>query len=30
MNHNEQLLRKAALYAAILLAAVFAVVLWKG
>ena len=30
MNHNEQLLRKAALYGMILLAAVFAAILWKG
>jgi hypothetical protein len=30
MNHNEQLLRKAALYGMILLVAVFTVMLWKG
>lgn len=30
MNHNEQLLRKAALYGTILLIVVFAAMLWKG
>jgi hypothetical protein len=30
MNHNEQLLRKAALYGMILLAAIFAALLWQG
>lgn len=30
MNHNEQLLRKAALYGAIILVIVFATMLWKG
>lgn len=30
MNHNEQLLRSAAFYGAILLTIVFAALLWKG
>jgi len=30
MNNNEQLLRKAAIYGVILLAIVFATLLWKG
>jgi hypothetical protein len=30
MNNNEQLLRKAALYGAILLVIVFTAMLWKG
>ena len=30
MNHNEQLLRKAAIYGAILLTIIFTTLLWKG
>ena len=30
MHHNEQFLRKAALYGAILMAVVFAALLWRG